>query len=210
MQGAHTCGEDVTATVGLGPFVQLSVDKLVRRESPDSAPGRTSVSPTTIGLKSNFIQKNGWAAAVYPTVSLNDATRFHQADGTLAESDGHIFYFPVMISTKVGPRTTVAANLGAGRSFERADIKTLNMSVAIGQAIGESSKVLGEFERQRASHESVNTARVAWVKLVLNKPANRYQISLSSGFARTIGYTPEGRPRYSVRIGIIIVRKSKS
>ncbi len=204
----RACLSGIDANIGIGDRVELNVSKSATADKLAGMRTQMGRSPTEVGVKWRFLDRDGWQAATYPSFEFDDATQIRGIDGALQDSEGRSIYLPVILSRDIGQVLTVVTNIGYRANLDHPNNNSVFTSVAVGRAFGRNSQGMIEIasEKERASPRRT-TVRVGWIKVLFPKSRSRYRVSLSTSIGRSIGETESGAAETTLFFGITLSRR---
>lgn len=200
------------ANYGIGDRIQLKYERPYVTMSEDGVPQQSGLGATVVGVKWRFLDSNGWQLAVYPAYSFNDAFTLKDAEGNPQEGEGHLAYFPLLLSKEVGRDYTVAANFGYSHNTDHLT-KDYVVAFGLGRTLGARGRILGEVysERDESFNNRQTDVRLGIVKAILpeNFSKGGYEFPIFASFGHSVGATEAGETALSFTFGMSILKAPK-
>jgi hypothetical protein len=200
------------ANYGIGDRIQLKYERpYVTSHWPDE-PQQRGLGATVVGVKWRFMDSNGWQMAFYPAVSLNDAFTEKDEQGNPVEREGHLAYFPLLISRTVAREYTLAANFGYSHNTDHLT-KDCIIAFGLGRALGATGRILGEVhsERDELLNNRQTDVRVGIVGLIFPEKFAKagYEFPAYASFGHSVGATEAGETALTFTLGVSVIKEPK-
>lgn len=208
-KGDRSCEAVVDAAFGIGKKTEISVVRPYEIEKEEGQETRKGFGPTEIGVKYRFLDRNGLSAAIAPSYSIDSTKPYVDADGGLVEGEGNSVYVPLIIQKDM-KNVSVVTNLGYRKMMKNSEDNAVVASVAVGHALSERSRLVGEVMTERDAHslkKRETDVRIGYMKVIFPKSSSKYEKTLFVSAARSIGYTEDGKAHTKVRFGLSVEGK---
>jgi hypothetical protein len=208
VSGARTCDAVIDANYGIGEKLELTVQRPYSVSSEQGEPTRKGMGPTEVGFKFRFLDRNGLSAAIAPSYTVDNAKRYTDEDGNLEEGEGNSVYIPLILQKDM-KNVSVVTNLGYRKMLKDRDDDAVVASVAVGHALSERSRLVGEAITERDAHtlkKRETDIRVGYMRVIFPK-WKKYEVNGFVSIGRSIGHTEDGKVHKTVRFGLNVAGK---
>jgi hypothetical protein len=207
---SRSCQSGVDAAFGLGDKAQLRISKSIVEERIAGEAALNGLGPTDIGIKYRFYDKEDWKLGIFPSIDLDDGARQREADGTSIEREGRSIYLPIIVSKDMsiaGHAFTLVGNAAWRQNLEHPANDAIFVSLAVGRAIDEASRLMAEAVSECNSHwqQCRDDVRVGYIHAVLNPLSNKYQTSFFGSLG--VGRNADRQLHETILFGISVAKK---
>jgi hypothetical protein len=207
---SRSCQTGVDAAFGLGDKAQLRISKSIVEERIAGDAALNGLGPTDIGIKYRFYAQEGWQLGIFPSIDLDDGARRREADGTPIEREGQSIYLPIIVSKDVpiaGQVFTLVGNAAWRQNLEHPGNDAIFVSLAVGRAIDEASRLMAETVSECNSHwqQCRNDVRVGYAHAILNPISDKYQTSFFGSLG--VGRNSDKQLHTTILFGISVAKK---
>jgi hypothetical protein len=200
------------ANYGIGDRIQLKYERPYVTTREDGVPEQGGLGATIVGVKWRFVDSHGWQLAFYPAYRFDDAFTVKDEQGNPLEREGHLAYFPLLVSKTVARVYTVAANFGYSYNTDHLT-KDCVVAFGLGRALGTRGRILGEVysERDDLFNNRQTDVRLGIFQAVLPESFSRngFEFPVFASFGHSVGATEAGETALSFTFGMSILKVPK-